>query len=63
MRICRKVLELMKGAGIGDKPLFVGGIIPSEDAEELRRAGILEVFGPGTSLKSIIEKIEETVKK
>ncbi len=63
MRICGKVLELMKGAGIGDKPLFVGGIIPSEDAEELRRTGILEVFGPGTSLKSIIEKIEETVKK
>lgn len=63
MKICTKVLQLMKEVGIGDKPLFVGGIIPAEDADELRRAGIFEVFGPGTSLKSIIDKIEETVKK
>jgi len=63
MKICSKVLRLMKEAGIGEKPLFVGGIIPSEDADELRKAGIFEVFGPGTSLKSIIDKIEETVKK
>jgi len=63
MKICTKVLQLMKEAGIGDKPLFVGGIIPAEDADELKRTGIFEVFGPGTSLKSIIDKIEETVKK
>jgi methylmalonyl-CoA mutase C-terminal domain/subunit len=53
----------MKDSGIGDKPIFVGGIIPPEDAEELKKAGIFEVFGPGTSLKSIAEKIEKTVKK
>ncbi|AFK07177.1 methylmalonyl-CoA mutase family protein [Mesotoga prima MesG1.Ag.4.2] len=63
MKICSKVLKLMKDSGIGDKPVFVGGIIPPEDAEELKKAGIFEVFGPGTSLKSIAEKIEKTVKK
>jgi methylmalonyl-CoA mutase C-terminal domain/subunit len=63
MKICSKVLQLMKDSGIGDKPIFVGGIIPPEDAEELKKAGIFEVFGPGTSLKSIAEKIEKTVKK
>ncbi|PIJ63430.1 cobalamin B12-binding domain-containing protein [Mesotoga sp. H07.pep.5.3] len=63
MKICSKVLQLMKDSGIGDKPVFVGGIIPPEDAEELKKAGIFEVFGPGTSLKSIAEKIEKTVKK
>ncbi|HNQ71082.1 MULTISPECIES: cobalamin B12-binding domain-containing protein [Mesotoga] len=63
MKICSKVLKLMEDSGIGDKPVFVGGIIPPEDAEELKKAGIFEVFGPGTSLKSIAEKIEKTVKK
>ena len=63
MKICSKVLKLMEDSGIGDKPVFVGGIIPPEDAEELKKARIFEVFGPGTSLKSIAEKDRENGKK
>jgi (2R)-ethylmalonyl-CoA mutase len=38
------VLEGLKAAGRGDLPVVVGGIIPSGDAETLRKAGVARVF-------------------
>lgn len=58
MRICEKTLSLMKKEGIDDKPLFVGGIIPEQDAVKLKGMGIHEVFGPGTPLKAIVDSIK-----
>ncbi|WP_126993353.1 cobalamin B12-binding domain-containing protein [Thermosipho globiformans] len=58
MSICKKVLELMKENGIENIPVFVGGIIPEDDARELKKMGIKEVFGPGTPLSIIVEKIK-----
>ncbi|AKI97223.1 cobalamin B12-binding domain-containing protein [Kosmotoga pacifica] len=63
MKLCPKVLKLMKEYGINDKPVFVGGIIPEDDALELKKTGIFEVFGPGTPLEKIIKSIENAVKK
>ncbi|MDK2954130.1 cobalamin B12-binding domain-containing protein [Kosmotoga sp. DU53] len=63
MRLCEKVLKLMKEAGIESKPIFVGGIIPEDDAKELKKMGIYEVFGPGTPLANIIERIKAAMKK
>ncbi|OAA31055.1 methylmalonyl-CoA mutase [Kosmotoga arenicorallina S304] len=62
MKLCPRVLDFMKQYGIADKPIFVGGIIPEDDAEELKRIGIFEVFGPGTSLEKIIDSIRKRVK-
>jgi len=59
MNICSKLLELMKENDIENIPVFVGGIIPPDDAEELKRMGIKEVFGPGTPLSTIVEKIRQ----
>ncbi len=59
MKICERILSLMKDAGISDKPVFVGGIIPEDDAQELKKAGIFQVFGPGTPLKDIVSSIKE----
>ena len=42
--------------------LIVGGIIPKEDVPELKKAGVNEVFGPGTPTTEIIKYIEENVK-
>ncbi len=36
-----------------------GGVIPQEDIPQLKKAGIAEVFGPGTSTESIITYIRE----
>lgn len=59
MSICKKVLNLMKENGIENIPVFVGGIIPADDAKELKKMGIKEVFGPGTPLSEIVDKIKE----
>jgi methylmalonyl-CoA mutase, C-terminal domain len=49
-----KVLALMKERGLAEVPVVLGGIIPDEDAAELKRQGVAEVFQPGTSLDSIV---------
>src|SRR3954468_24536962 len=32
------------------KPIFVGGIIPGDDAKQLKGQGVAAVFGPGSSI-------------
>ena len=41
-----EVLEGMRGAGIGDVPVVVGGIIPPADAEALMATGVARVYTP-----------------
>ncbi|MFO1210027.1 MAG: protein meaA [Amaricoccus sp.] len=41
-----EVLERMREAGLDDVPLVVGGIIPLQDAEALRAAGVARVYTP-----------------
>ncbi|HEY5429870.1 MAG TPA: methylmalonyl-CoA mutase family protein [Solirubrobacteraceae bacterium] len=40
------VLRALADAGVGDVPVVVGGIIPENDAAELRRAGVAAVYTP-----------------
>jgi len=46
MALVRDVVERMRTAGLADVPVVVGGIIPPEDAQELREAGIAAVYTP-----------------
>jgi methylmalonyl-CoA mutase C-terminal domain/subunit len=41
--------------------VFVGGIIPAEDIDALKQAGVLEVFTPGSSTSLIAETIVQAV--
>jgi (2R)-ethylmalonyl-CoA mutase len=36
----------LKDAGLADVPLVVGGIIPPQDADALKNAGVAEVYTP-----------------
>jgi len=56
----KRVIELMREKGI-NIPIFCGGTIPPEDVEVLKSMGIKEVFGPGASLKLIVEKVKKWV--
>src|SRR3984893_7149128 len=42
------VLEALRARGAGDVLVFGGGIVPDEDDEPLRKAGVSKVFKPGT---------------
>ena len=46
MTLVPEVLASLRDAGLGDVPLIVGGIIPDDDARELRRQGVAGVYTP-----------------
>ncbi|MFN8576433.1 MAG: cobalamin B12-binding domain-containing protein [Candidatus Sericytochromatia bacterium] len=59
MTIFPKVLELLKKEDAEDMLLFGGGIIPEEDKEELKKLGVAEIFGPGTSTQDVIDYLNK----
>ncbi|WP_048058294.1 cobalamin B12-binding domain-containing protein [Pyrococcus yayanosii] len=66
MVLIPKILKLLEEKGLKpNKDILVvaGGIIPPDDAEELKKMGVAEVFGPGTPLEKIISFIDENVPK
>ncbi|ODT25552.1 MAG: methylmalonyl-CoA mutase [Kaistia sp. SCN 65-12] len=52
----------LRGRGLGDVTVIVGGVIPEQDYHFLRRAGVAEIFGPGTNVLeaafSVLNQIE-----
>lgn len=56
-----RVVQLLEEKGFGDVPVFGGGIIPREDIEPLKAAGIAQIFTPGTNTQEIIEWIDATL--
>ncbi len=56
-----RIMELMALEGMDDVPVFLGGIVPSEDVPALEALGVTRIFGPGSSSQQIIASIEEAV--
>ncbi len=44
-----------------DIPVIVGGIVPNNDLEDLRAAGVAAVFGPGASADEMVASINDVV--
>lgn len=61
--IVPRVMELLKQKGMTDVLVIVGGIVPDEDAAELKRIGVAQVFQPGSPLRGVIEFIRSAVKQ
>src|ERR1700730_4591666 len=61
--IVPRVMELLKQKEMTDVVVIVGGIVPDEDAAELKRQGVGAVFQPGSSLRNIVEFIRGAVKQ
>jgi methylmalonyl-CoA mutase C-terminal domain/subunit len=59
--IVPRVMELLKERQMSDVLVLVGGIVPDEDAEQLKRLGVAAVFQPGASLNDIVEFIRRSV--
>ena len=57
-----RVLELLREKGAEDIVVFGGGIIPPEDVAALKAQGVLEVFTPGTSTRTIIDFVRTRVR-
>ena len=61
MTIFSKVKKLMDEEGVENVLLTGGGIIPKEDMQTLSKLGVGKMFGPGTTVDSTIEYIENWV--
>jgi methylmalonyl-CoA mutase, C-terminal domain len=59
--IVPRLMELLRERDMTDVKVVVGGIIPDEDAEALKREGVAAVFQPGASLDAIVEFIRSAV--
>ncbi len=61
MALLPRVTELLRQHGGEDILVVAGGIIPHEDVEPLKQAGIAAIYGPGTPTGEIVSFIREHV--
>lgn len=54
-----RVASLLKEHQLENVLILAGGVIPERDVLFLKKRGIHEVFGPGTTLKQVVEYIQE----
>ena len=57
--IVPKLMAALRAAGLADVAVIVGGIVPDEDEDLLRAAGVARVFHPGSALEDIAAYIRE----
>jgi methylmalonyl-CoA mutase C-terminal domain/subunit len=62
MTLVPRIVELLKENGADDVLVVVGGTIPADDADELKREhGVAEVFGPGAATSDIVDFLRGAV--
>ncbi|HMF92422.1 MAG TPA: cobalamin B12-binding domain-containing protein [Candidatus Angelobacter sp.] len=60
--IVPRVNELLHKNKMDDVLLLVGGIIPEQDFDVMKKAGVSGIFNPGTPMDEIVEFIRKNVK-
>jgi methylmalonyl-CoA mutase C-terminal domain/subunit len=60
--IVPRVHELLHQNKMDDVLLLVGGIIPEQDFDQMKKAGVSGIFNPGTPMEEIVEFIRKNVK-
>jgi methylmalonyl-CoA mutase cobalamin-binding domain/chain len=59
MTLVPRVIEGLHEMGLEHIKVFVGGIIPEEDAVTLKELGVAGVFGPGANTEAISEFVQQ----
>ncbi len=62
MTLFKKVKALLKKESAEDIAVFGGGIVPDADIRALKKAGIGEIFTPGTTMEEIVKSVRELVR-
>jgi methylmalonyl-CoA mutase C-terminal domain/subunit len=58
-----RIMGLLKKQDLIDVMVFAGGIVPEEDIDEMKKLGIKEIFGPGTTTDAIIQYVRDNLPK
>ncbi|MBW1672440.1 MAG: cobalamin B12-binding domain-containing protein [Deltaproteobacteria bacterium] len=61
MYLFPRVVELLQKNNADDIVVCGGGIFPEDDIPKLKKAGIKELFTPGTALDDVVKWVEENV--
>ena len=54
-----QLLDLLKQKGMSDVTVLLGGTIPEADIPSLKKAGVAEIFLPGTPTQNIVDFVRE----
>jgi methylmalonyl-CoA mutase C-terminal domain/subunit len=60
--IVPRVMDLLHQNKMDDVIVLVGGIIPDQDIDALKKAGVAAIFQPGTAMDDIVNFIRSNVK-
>ncbi|MGZ3174062.1 MAG: cobalamin-dependent protein, partial [Croceibacterium sp.] len=52
-----ELIQCLREAGRTDIKVIAGGVIPPQDYDFLREAGVQAIFGPGTNLLDAAEEV------
>ncbi|WP_295535015.1 methylmalonyl-CoA mutase [uncultured Thioclava sp.] len=58
-----KLIEALRAKGADDIIVICGGVIPQQDYDFLKKAGVKAIFGPGTNIPSAAREILEILRK
>lgn len=56
-----EILKALKEKGLEELVVFGGGIIPDQDIGGLKKIGVKEIFGPGTTTTEMIDWINKNI--
>ncbi|MGB5869495.1 MAG: methylmalonyl-CoA mutase [Albidovulum sp.] len=57
-----KLVEALNAAGAGEILVICGGVIPQQDYDFLKKAGVKAIFGPGTNIPAAAKDILELIR-
>ena len=58
-----QMIEALRAQGAGDVVVVFGGVIPPQDYDFLRQAGVAAIYGPGTNIPAAAAEILEIIRK
>ena len=56
LTLAPRVVDALRAAGL-DTPVVVGGIVPEDDVDTLRAAGVAAVLGPGAATGDVVAAV------
>lgn len=58
-----KLIEALKAQGAGEVLVICGGVIPQQDYDFLKAAGVSAIFGPGTNIPEAAREILQLIRE
>ena len=52
-----ELIEALRKQGAGDIIVILGGVIPPQDYEFLKKAGVAAIYGPGTNIPEAAREV------